>query len=398
MKTLHQQARGYVQCFVVDAATGSVVRECPRQSNLILNAGMEQVAAQPWASLFQYCAAGTGITPTSDSGGATTASQAGNVVVLSGGLFTFTDTATDSGKVIKWATNEEAQIVSITNPTTAVVNSFASVGAAQFVVYRTNQTQLGTELKRTNTYLTGAPNCQTIFTLVTNIFAMRRTYDFTAEVAPVNYTEVGVGWSATAPANLFSRILLGAPVAVAAGQLLRVTYELQLTLFPLAAFAKTASISGWPVAPALTTNGTEALQLIGLQQVSTSGSVVDYDNGGSSNEPSSASGNGIFLSTDDTAPAATGSSVNRSAGANYVDAVSAAYMPSTYYTDKTGVFLTVNGNGSNWSSMGYGAHNPNLWFAYDRTTMVFVFTEDQTKDNTFTLTLTWRFSWSRVLS
>lgn len=394
IRATHHQARGFVQCFVVDSATGRVVKEYPRQSNLILNAGMDQVALTQWADLFTYCAAGTGTTPTADDSGVTTATQVASTVTLSGGAFTFTDTATDAGKVIKWDTGEEAQIVTVTNPTTVVVNNSTAVPAAQFTVYRTNQTQLATELQRTANYLAGAPNCQT--TLVGNLYAMRRTYDFTMEVAPVVYSEIAVGW-ASGPNNIFSRILLGVPVAVSGGQQLRVTYELQLSLVPGAPIAKTANIGGWPVAPSLTTDGTEAIQLIGLSSVAASGATSQYDTAYSAGEPSATANLGVFLSTDGTPPSVFGSAVSRTAG-EYATPTPETYVVGTYYLDKTAIFSVGIGNGTTWLSMGYGYNQPNLWFCWNQTTMVFVFNETQTKLNTHTLTLTWRFSWSRVLS
>lgn len=394
-RTLHQRAEGFVQCSVVDAATGKVIKEYPRQHNLILNQGMDRVASNLWADLFDYCSAGTGTTPTSDSGGVTTATQAANTVTLAGGSFTFTDTATDSGKVIKWATGEEAMIATVTNPTTAVVNNSATVGATTFVVYRTNQTQLTTQAKRTNTYLTGSPFCGT--TLAANVISMRRTYDFTAEVGTVNYTEIGVGWSNVGLTSIFSRILLVAPVTVTAGQQLRVTYQLQVTVSPPAAFSKTAIINGWPVLPAAGTSGTEAVQYIGLSSVNTSGNTTQIDNGFNASEPAQTGTLGVFLATDATAPAAFGSVISRS-GAVAVSASVAAYIAGSYYVDKSATFPVGSGNGTSWRSMGIGTHNPNLWFAWTNTTMVFVFDEAQTKLNTHTLTLTWRFSWSRVLS
>lgn len=52
IRTPHQRAQGYVQCFVVDAATGTVVKEYPRQPNLILNQGLDRLAVSLWADLF----------------------------------------------------------------------------------------------------------------------------------------------------------------------------------------------------------------------------------------------------------------------------------------------------------------------------------------------------------
>lgn len=393
----HQAVTGIVQCFVVEAATGKVLKEYPPQKNLVLNQGLDQVATNYWADLMLYCSAGTGVTPTSDDSGTTTATQAGTGVTLSGGSFTFTDTATDAGKVIKWDTAEEATIVTVTNPTTVVVSNSASISAGEFTVYRTNQTQLTTQLKRTSTYLTSAPYCQS--TLTSNVYKNRRTYDFTAEVGTVNYTEVALGWSNTGSTTIFSRILLASPVAVGAGQQFRVTYEMQLTLLPASASAATAIINGWPVAPALTTDGDQAIQYIGLSQVtSSSGSTGFYDNGRTANEPAEGTNIGIFLATNATAPSSLGSAVNRTTGAEVVSATKASYIAGSYYIDKTATFPVGSGNGSAWRSMGFGPYSAGFYHPYSGTSMVFVFDEAQTKLNTHTLTLTWRFSWSRVLS
>lgn len=399
VKNLHQIAQGFVQCFVVDSATGNVVKEYPRQKNLILNQGLDRVADDLWAELMYYCSAGTGTTPTSDDSGTTTATQSGTGVTLSGGSFTFTDTATDAGKVIKWDTGEEAMISSVTNPTTVVVNNSASVLAGQFTVYRTNQTALTTQAKRTSTFLTGIPYCQT--TLASNVYKLRRTYDFTAEVGTVNYTEVGVGWSNTGD-TIFSRILLVVPVTVLATQQLRVTYELQLTLLPATTTAKTAIINGWPVAPATGTAGNEAIQYIGLASVqSATGASSQYDLGVQCNEPSVGGGSTtqIFLSTVSTAPAALGSSVTRTTNAVQASVTRSAYVAGSYYCDKTATFAVGVANRADWRSMGLGAYSASSGYdSYERTGMVFVFDESQTKLNTHTLTLTWRYSWSRVLS
>ena len=399
MKTVraqHQQAQGFVQCFVVDSATQQVVKLYPRQKNLILNQGMDRVASDYWPNLMTHCAAGNGTMPTSDVSGLTTATQAGNTVTLSGGTFVFTDTLTDAGNVIKWATGEEAQIVTVTDPATVVVNSSASVPAGDFIVYRTNQTELASEVKRSGSYLTGSPYCGT--TLASNILKHRRTFDFTTEAGPVSYTEIGLCWDSSTPAAVFSRILLAVPVPVTAGQQLRVTYELQLALLPSAPVPKTAAIGGWPVAPALTVDGVEAVQYLGLASVTTGGITAGgFDNGYTASEPAQTSDIGVFVSTTATAPASFGSSVSRVGTGNAV-ATRAAYGAGNWYVDKTGTLPVDAGNSLVLRSMGYGYHAPSSFFAQSSTTMVFVFNEDQTKLNTHTLALTWRFSWSRVLA
>src|SRR5574337_1049881 len=135
IKQRHLQAQGFVQCFVVDAATKQVVREYPVQKNLILNQGMDALATQLFADCMNYCSAGTGVTPTNDDSGTTTATQSGTSVTLAGGSFTFTNTGTDAGNGIKPDTGEEAMVVSVSSPTSVTVDRSASVSAGQFTVY-----------------------------------------------------------------------------------------------------------------------------------------------------------------------------------------------------------------------------------------------------------------------
>lgn len=392
----HQQAQGFVQCFVVDSATGEVVKEYPKQKNLILNQGMDQVASTVWANLFIYCSAGNGVTPTSDDSGVTTAAQSGTSVTLTGGTYTFTSTVVDGGNVIKWDTGEEALIVSVADGTNCTVSNSATVADGPFTVYRTNQTQLSSQLKRTNNYLTGTIYCGTI--LSANVYKMRRTYDFTAEISGANYTEIGLGWDSSIATAIFSRILLAAPVPVLAGQQLRVTYELQLSLSPPSTISKTAIIGGWPVAPALTTDGVEAIQFVGLWSINSStGNATQFDTGQGASEPSMASNIGVFVSDTATAPNSLGNSISRAATGS-VAATRAAYVAGNYYVDKTGTIPVGTGNSTAIRSMGFGYNAPNNFFPYTATTVVFVFNEAQTKLNTHTLSLTYRFSWSRVLS
>ena len=395
LKEQHQQAEGFVQCFVVDAASGSVVKEYPKQKNLILNQGMDQVAVNYWADLFAYCSAGNGVAPTSDDSGLTTASQSGNALTLNGGSFTLTSTLVDGGNLIKWDTGEEAMITVVASGTSATVANSASVGAGQFTVYRTNQTQLGSQLKRTNNYLAGLPYTGSVLT--SNVLKMRRTFDFTAEVSGATYTEIALGWNNVSVSAIFSRILLTLPVPVLTGQQLRVTYELRITVTPSAPVSKTAIIGGWPVAPAATTDGVECVQYLGIAAPNTSGTSTIWDGGGWSSEPSSASFCGVFVSDTATRPASFGGAIART-NTGSANTTTAAYIAGSWYVDKSGTLSVGVGNSSAIRSMGYGYHQPNNIFASTSTTIVFVFNEAQTKLNTHTLTLTYRFSWSRVLS
>ena len=116
--TIGQSLHGKARLSIIDAKTKKVIRQLPWQKNMITNYGMNTYPSgtydRGWTNGFNYACAGTGLTPTTDDSGVTQATQAGTTVTLSGGAFTFTDTATDAGKVIKWDTTEEAMIVTVT--------------------------------------------------------------------------------------------------------------------------------------------------------------------------------------------------------------------------------------------------------------------------------------------
>lgn len=394
-----QAAKGRVRWQVVDAASGQVVREAKDWNrNIILNQGMDSVASRTWVNNMTYCAAGTGVTPTSDQSGVTTASQSGNVVDLVGGSFTFTS-PTDVGKVIKWTSGDTAQISGVNSPTQAVVTNSATVGSNQFTVYRTNQVGLTTEVKRTGTYLTSAGACGT--TIIGSTLQHRRTYDFTVEVGTVFYGEVGFSYNINSGNNLFSRILLDTPVQVDSGQQLRIVYELHVTVSPTTITARNAVISGWPVLPSTVTTGQENLQQISMSGVTAAGNETTLGVYSSANEPSV--GNGypyyVWLSTDANGLSAWGNPGTYNVGAAHAMSI-AAYVAGSYQVDKSATFAVGEANQNNWRSMGYGYHIPGngIFGGGNGCSAAFVFDQAQTKINTYTLTLTWRWTWSRDFS
>lgn len=69
----------------------------------------------------------------------TTASQTGNIVTLAGGAFVFIDTATNVGEQIIWQnTGEVSTIVTVTSPTTAIVDTNFNIAAGSFQVIPPN--------------------------------------------------------------------------------------------------------------------------------------------------------------------------------------------------------------------------------------------------------------------
>ncbi len=230
--------KGRVRCQVVDGKTKQVKRDYGWQDNLITNRGLD-LALTPAAkggieiiNAMDYAAAGTGTAPTRYLSGATTATQAGTTVTLSGGSFVFTDTATDAGKMMKWDTSEEAMIVSVTNPTTVVVDRSQNVSADNFTVYQTQLSTLVSEKKRTNVTLTGVGNTGSDSDMTAGWVRNYKTLDFAKETSDVTYTEVGFAPGSVSGNALWSRILLDTPILVPTDDQLRVTYQLTSFFYP----------------------------------------------------------------------------------------------------------------------------------------------------------------------
>jgi hypothetical protein len=221
---------------------GKVVFETPWASNLILENGMNHLSTFIITYLFGACAIGTGTTPTENSSGAITATCSGVTVTSSTTFFQ----SSDVGALFRFSTGEKARIATYIDPNNVTTEGALGVSSPTlFTLYRIQQTGLGTELKRSSTFLTGAGNCGSTYSGGT--YTHTRTYDFTAESSPTYYYEVGFSHTSTPGANLNMRgIFSGAPVAVLAGQQLRVVYNVLVTVSPVSPRARSVTISGWP--------------------------------------------------------------------------------------------------------------------------------------------------------
>lgn len=418
-KLASQKARGYFRMQVLEGDTKAVVHDTGYKPNLILDQGLNLIASLAWCDTFLVCVIGNGTTPTEDSGGASTISQSGTTVSVDSGSFVFD--VGDVGKLIRWDSGgQTAKITAYIGTDSVTVATSQTVGAGTFVMYRVNQTGLASEIKRTNSYVGGAGNCQTV--VVANTLQHRRTWDFAAEAGSATYRELGVSPYYASGNNLFSRILLASPVSLLAGQILRVTYELHLTLSPSTQQSLTANIAGWPVLPAVDTNGVQQWQYIGMSSVTSGGTTAQYDIAGYCMEPAFGSGtsftvpNGsatvpttqtytvagayIFLSNNSSAPAAFGTAVNRSTTRALGASSVLAYTNGNFYRDKSYTYGLGEANRVDWRSMGIGPTDITNTTNNDATQysgFVFVFDDFQTKLSTYTLQLIWRFTWNRDL-
>lgn len=220
---------------------GKVVFETPWASNLILEQGMNAIPTNSLASLWTVCAIGTGTTATYESSGAITVTMSGTTATANTAIFQ----STDVGSLLFVSQTQKATITGYTSSTQVTLAAAITASGSTFTIYRINQTGLTAEVKRSNTYLTGSPNCGAVWS--GNVLTCTRTYDFSIETSNTNYNEVGFSNTLTSGSNLNMRgIFSGAPVAVLAQQQLRVIYNVILTVTPTTPRSKTASISGWP--------------------------------------------------------------------------------------------------------------------------------------------------------
>lgn len=394
------KAKGFATLQVLDENDCVVQEQSAR--NLILNGGLDGVRLRPWVDNFTHCVLGSNATPTSEASGATTASQSGTTVTLVGGTFAFTDTATDAGKTIRWNTTQQARIVSVTTPLIVEVDVTQAVPAGLFNVYNTQQTvAVMTEIQRGNGYVTAGGGCGS--TLAGNILSHKRTFDFPLEVGTVTYREVAFSHSATPGDPIFSRIKLPTDLVLVVNQRVRVIYTLEITLTPDVIEATTANVVGWPVAPSVNTDGSQQLQLVALKIVdpATGQSEVDPANGISLEPSSEGIECAVFLSNSNAPLASFGASGDRSGTANFVKTdtdIDPATVTAGYGSLEKEVVLDVGeGNRTDWRTIGIGTEDAPI-AATTTHGFVFVFAQDQTKDNLHTLELRFLFTWDRDLA
>jgi hypothetical protein len=396
-----QLLKGRIRCQVVNARTGRVKRDHGWQNNLILNQGMNGIYDRSLAHWMDYAVAGTGTTPTFETSGVTQASQSGQTITLSGGSFAFTDTGTDSGRVIKWDSGEISMILSVTSPivATSYLADAKTVASGTFTAYNTQQVALSVEGARTNNYLLGSGNTGTTYDFSggNNFIYLQRSYDFPANgtLGTISYWEIGFSYNAGAGSNLFSRIKLLSNVDVAPGENLRVIYQVRVALSPSIQRANTPIISSW-----FNTDGFEICESIPIHIILDNG-LSNYIGGGTAGmrgmEPFDAT-DLLFYSNDvsalRTAPNLT-IPVNRVGTAIASSVVTrGAYTPMTFSMKKSATFIASTGNFSGIRTVGLGSTTGgSAWPG-----LTFRFTNAQTKLNTVALTLNFQLSWGRILS
>lgn len=404
---LNTQIKGFYKVGMVNPITDEVKWQNDEwNKNLILNVGMDHIAAATIVDQFLYGKSGAGSRPNSISGISSEITQSGETVFLSvrTGLTDFTSSygtyaaSVQVGDMLKYANNSES-MVTLVKPdgyNLTVTPSYTFSTGQTFVIWKTSQTGLESQIANSNTYFVNAIQDGTYAgsTTVDNVVTHRRTFDFTTEVVQTTYNELGVGWDAS---HVFSRIKLSPPFVIDAGYKMRFIYELQTTWTPTSSVYKSAGIGNWPVAPATNQLGTESLQVLKTSTISTVNGLSVINSNGTL-DPS-------FISSGPYNLTMWGSSVSASLATfgSYVNRTSAISSPTTtnfslgsytngnYYIDKTGVFATSNLNSTAIRSIGLGDTTTEQSYA-------FLFNQSQSKDPTQTLSIAFRYAWSRVLA
>jgi len=217
------------------------------KGNLVLPAGFWAYGTNVnWFGMMAACVAGTGTTPNKvilDG----TFQQSGTTVTRASGTGVFS--SANVNDFVKFGSGEKAKVTSFTNTLTVEVDRSQTVAASSLTVYDCSRVTLDAWVRMTTaTDIVAGANGASNDT-VNGVVRYWKTFNFDVESSPVTYTELGMTQSTTnnGSQTLFSRVLLDAPVAVAAGQFLqiRVDFACALTNYRTSA-AITANITGWP--------------------------------------------------------------------------------------------------------------------------------------------------------
>ncbi len=395
---------GKYKLLVVDSEN-VVVADFPWQKNLILNQGMDAVPYYNYENLFRYAAGGNGTRNNSIYSSDSSASVAGTTMtlvqgVLSGSVQSFTGSyggytqGLEVGDMVHFDDASEVQVLAVSG-ISASVTPAASIPLQPFTIWKTSQIGLQSEHQRTNNWFAGAGYCQTTTLNTTSsvISQMRRTWDFNYETASYTYTEVGVGWGSSGNNSIFSRVILPTPVTIGSSQKLRLIYELDVSISPTASYPGTpftASIAGWGTGSIV--YGNQSVDAIIMAGVDVNGNGSGY----SISEPASTSGPTLFVSN------SSSSVVYGDKGGGFADQVGMvadAYVPGSYTLYRNGTFQVnqIPRNDLRTIGFGLGLIYGSAW-AGGHCAYFAVFTENQTKTNVQTLSLSWVWTWGRVLS
>jgi len=400
---------GKYKIYAIDK-NNNIVKEYPWQKNLILNQGMEAVPTHLYATLMDYAAAGNGTRNNSiisaDSSGSVFATTfflipgilSGSIQGLTGSYGGYNNVA-EIGDMIQFSDASEVRITAVSNLSASITPS-TIINTQSFVIWKTSQQGLQSEVHRVGSanYFVGTGYCGT--TIVSNVTQNRRTWDFNYETSSISFTEVGVGWAASGNGTIFSRILLPSSIFVDSAQKLRLTYELDIAMYPTASTpgqALTSSIVGWGTGS--TVHGYQTMGSVDIGTIDTNG-IQSAPAGGSYFACEPAGLPTLYVTSNTDMTGGPGASKAGNGSGSFVQSLSeAAYIPLNFTVYKTGTFSVSQINRNDLRTLGIGntvSYNPPWvpgWNVFS-----YVLTENQTKTNVQTLSLTFIWQWGRVLS
>jgi len=425
--------QGFYKVAVVDTNTGKEIWRQPEwRKNLILNNGMDAVAAHPYMTCMRLGIAGTGtrmnfITSSASSGSVINGFlyldvKPGGIQDFSSSIYEGYSGSLQAGDMIKFEDGTEIMVTGsfsvdtvVSDLSASVNNSLLVVSTQSFTIWKTSQDRLEQEVRRAGTGITTSSYLDlyngTIMDAPNGTVMHYRTYDFGSESISRSYTEVGVGWSVTAQSKtVFSRIRLPAPVTLSFDQRLRMVYGLFIQLSPTnSVYTSNVPISGWPVAPSTNTNVTQSIQVLNLytwqNRIFSSG--ADSAVGQSNFEPFTSEGNCYFwLSANSeslfppTGSLGSPGKINRSQSASLASSTLTPYTCGSYSRFKYATFGLNDSNSDRLYTCGLGSrHGSPLfydpWFQACAYTMRF--DQPQVKTDTQTLTLYFKYTWGRIL-
>lgn len=433
---------GYYKVAVIDKDDNVVYEQPELKHNLILNNGMDQLVVRSLCGIWEYAISGVGTRENSLPSSGSTAYVSESFLLLTGsGTFTnFTASTTgysssaEVGDVIKFDDDNgtEVTVTTIMGFDRLGVSPSASVASGSFTIWKTSQTKLHNEIRRTNTYLTTGCGSRTsgssalmyssnLWNASANTASHFRTFDFAYETSSVDIAEVGLAWyprfggsygSSTIEKTTFSRMKLPTTVSLVSGQKLRLFYTLNVTWTPITPVSLSAVVNGgWPVSPSTNTSASQMIQKIWYDSYGTRFPQFSFITPTNGNTYAANGANGIepyagsqgapsnyptfFISNVGTPLATYGTGSNRTAVVAYANSVwRSPYVTGSYTIVKTAwwneaAFPRNDIRSAGWS---YGAADSNTQ------NFVMVFDQNQTKTDTQTLTLSWRHNWRRTLS
>lgn len=372
---LHTSAAIRYQTRILNA-DGSIASIRPWKRNLILDQGLDAVAASSWVSQFQACAIGSAATATKRDSGLTTFSRAVDQVTASAGFFE----AADVGRLLKFDTGEEMYVTVFTSPLLVTVNIAGVIAPSQGTVWYVNQTGLTTELKRSSTYSGGPAFNKTTFAVDT--ITHQRQFLFPAEVGAVTYREIGWSSNGGAGANLFGRdVIPGAGDSLLAGQQYQVIVTMILTISPATIVA----------APDVGTNGFNTAGTICWQGVG-DGAFATVEQGAFANlEPAGdGAGTALFFANAAFALLAgpTFAHVPNPPGNGYAGVGRSIYLGGSFRRDLS---FTAS------VAQAIGPITGFTWGFFGNNAIAVLFNVAQAKDGLHTLTVVLRLTWGRTL-